>query len=143
MAERTTDTRWGRIREMLRRSRVLRMCGAHLRNRSLVLVHHVVEACNSVDYAHTERTPLPFLSGLVDDCIGKGLSLQHGGAVYNFTGPQAFGVADCGDSIYAMQTHVFENKELTMAQLKDALDHNFGCGCCETASDDEPGFTRL
>ncbi len=46
-------------------------------------------------------------------------------------------VADCGDSIYAMQTHVFENKELTMAQLKDALDHNFGCGCCETASDDE------
>ena len=100
-------------------------------------VHHVVEACNSVDYAHTERTPLPFLSGLVDDCIGKGLSLQHGGAVYNFTGPQAFGVADCGDSIYAMQTHVFENKELTMAQLKDALDHNFGCGCCETASDDE------
>ena len=79
-------------------------------------VHHVVEACNSVDYAHTERTPLPFLSGLVDDCIGKGLSLQHGGAVYNFTGPQAFGVADCGDSIYAMQTHVFENKELTMAQ---------------------------
>lgn len=100
-------------------------------------VYHVVEACNSVDYAHTERTPLPFLSGLVDDCIGKGRSLQDGGAVYNFTGPQAFGVADCGDSLYAVQTHVFDNKELTLAQLKDALDNNFGYECSSPDSNEE------
>ena len=86
----------------------------------------LAEADNCVDLAHMENMPLPFESALVDDCIKRGMSAQEGGAIYNFTGPQAFGVADNGDSFMAIQKHVFENKEITMAQLKDALDHNFG-----------------
>lgn len=97
-------------------------------------VYHLAEADNCVDYAHAERAPLPFLSALVDDCIGRGKSVQEGGAIYNFTGPQAFGVADAGDSLCAIKKHVFENKEITMAQLKEALDHNFGYDCQNTAS---------
>ncbi len=89
-------------------------------------VYHLVEADNAVDLAHMERDQLPFLSALVDDCIGRGMTVEEGGAIYNFTGPQAFGVVDAGDSAYAMQKHVFENKEITIAQLKDAIDHNFG-----------------
>ena len=89
-------------------------------------VHQLVEACNSVDIAHGERCPLPFLSALVDDCIGRGKSLQEGGAIYNFTGPQAFGVADTGDSVYAIQKQVFEDGKVTLAELKTALDANFG-----------------
>lgn len=89
-------------------------------------VHYLAEADNCVDIAHRERAPLPFLSALVDDCIGRGKSLQEGGAIYNFTGPQAFGVADTGDSVYAIQKHVFEEKNITMDQLKEALDANFG-----------------
>ncbi len=89
-------------------------------------VHKLVEACNSVDIAHGERCPLPFLSAMVDDCIGRGMSLQDGGAIYNFTGPQAFGVADSGDSVYAMQKHVFEDRKISMGELKNALDANFG-----------------
>ncbi len=92
-------------------------------------VYHLAEADNCVDFAHAERAPLPFLSALVDDCIGRGISVQEGGAIYNFTGPQAFGVADSGDSLCAIKKHVFENKEITMAQLKDALANNFGYGC--------------
>jgi formate C-acetyltransferase len=89
-------------------------------------VRQLVEACNSVDIAHAERCPLPFLSALVDDCIGRGKSLQDGGAIYNYTGPQAFGIADTGDSVYAMQKQVFEDRKLTMTELKGALDANFG-----------------
>lgn len=89
-------------------------------------VENLVEADNCVDYAHAERAPLPFLSALVDDCIGRGKSVQEGGAIYNFTGPQAFGVADTGDSVYAIQKHVFEDKTITMEQLKEALKSNFG-----------------
>lgn len=89
-------------------------------------VHQLVEACNSVDIAHAERCPLPFLSALVDDCIGRGKSLQDGGAIYNFTGPQAFGIADSGDSVYAIQKQVFEDKKITLHELKGALDANFG-----------------
>ncbi|OOM77614.1 glycyl radical protein [Clostridium sp. BL-8] len=103
-------------------------------------VYHLVEADNCVDYAHAERAPLPFLSALVDDCIGRGKSVQEGGAIYNFTGPQAFGVADTGDSVYAIQKHVFEDKDVSMQQLKEALNANFGhtVGCntntCPTSS---------
>ena len=35
-----------------------------------------------VDYAHAERAPLPFESALVDDCLGRGKSMQEGGAIY-------------------------------------------------------------
>ena len=96
-------------------------------------VYHLAEADNCVDFAHAERAPLPFLSALVDDCIGRGKSVQEGGAIYNFTGPQAFGVADSGDSICAIKKHVFENKEVTMEQLKEALANNFGYSCTACA----------
>lgn len=86
----------------------------------------LVEACNAVDLAHMERCPLPFESALVDDCIVRGLSAEEGGAVYNFSGPQAFGVADNGDSLMAIKKHVFEKQEVAMTDLIEALDHNFG-----------------
>jgi formate C-acetyltransferase len=89
-------------------------------------VQLLAEADNAVDYAHMERAPLPFESAMVDDCIGRGKSMQEGGAIYNFTGPQAFGVADNGDSFAAIQKHVFENHEVTMGELADAMKHNFG-----------------
>lgn len=89
-------------------------------------VHYLAEADNCVDIAHAERCPLPFLSALVDDCIGRGKSVAEGGAIYNFTGPQAFGVADSGDSMYAIQKNVFEDKSITLTELKKALDDNFG-----------------
>jgi formate C-acetyltransferase len=89
-------------------------------------VHHLAEACNSVDYAHAERGTLPFLSAMVEDCIRRGKPMQEGGAVYNFTGPQAFGVADTGDSVYAIQKNVFEDGKISLLQLKKALDANFG-----------------
>ena len=48
----------------------------------------LVNADNAIDMAHAERCPLPFLYGLIEDCIGRGKSVQEGGAVYNFTGPR-------------------------------------------------------
>ncbi len=86
----------------------------------------LVNADNAIDVAHGERCPLPFQSCMVEDCIGRGKSLQEGGAIYNFTGPQGFGVANMADSLYAVKKLVFDEKKITMAELKDALDHNFG-----------------
>ena len=88
----------------------------------------MVNADNAVDYAHKERAPLPFLSCMVEDCIGRGMSVQEGGAVYNFTGPQGFGIANVTDSLLAVRQLVFEEHKLTLAEYKDALEHNFGMG---------------
>jgi formate C-acetyltransferase len=80
---------------------------------------------NAVDIAHGQRTPLPFLSSMVADCIATGKSLQEGGAHYNFTGPQGVGVANVGDSLAAIKKLVFEEKALTLAELKKLLATNF------------------
>ena len=67
----------------------------------------LVNADNAIDVAHAERCPLPFLSCMVDDCLKRGKSVQEGGAVYNFTGPQGFGIANMADSLYAVSyTHL-------------------------------------
>lgn len=92
------------------------------------MISLLVNADNAIDVAHMERCPLPFESCMVDDCIKKGKSLQEGGAVYNFTGPQGFGIANVADSLSAVKKLVFEDKTVTMAELKEALDDNFGKG---------------
>ncbi len=88
----------------------------------------MVNADNAIDVAHMKRCPLPFLSSMIDDCIARGKSAQEGGAVYNFTGPQGFGIANMADSLYAIKKLVFEEKKFTLTELKDALDNNFGQG---------------
>lgn len=88
----------------------------------------LVNADNAIDMAHAERCPLPFLSSMVDDCMKRGKTVQEGGAVYNFTGPQGFGVANMADSLYAVKKLVFEEKRLTMKELKRALMTNYGKG---------------
>ena len=88
----------------------------------------MVNADNAIDVAHAERCPLPFQSSMIDDCIGRGKSLQEGGAIYNFTGPQGFGIANMTDSLYAIKKLVFEEKKLTLTQYKEALEDNFGKG---------------
>lgn len=86
----------------------------------------MVNADNAIDQAHAERCPLPFQSCMVEDCIGRGKSLQEGGAIYNFTGPQGFGIANMADALYAVKTLVFEEHSVTMEELKNALEHNYG-----------------
>ena len=81
----------------------------------------LVNADNAIDVAHAKRCPLPFLSCMVDDCIKKGRSVQEGGAVYNFTGPQGFGVANMADSLYAIKTLVYDEKKVTMADYKEEI----------------------
>ncbi|SHL30305.1 glycerol dehydratase, cobalamin-independent, large subunit [Anaerocolumna jejuensis DSM 15929] len=90
------------------------------------MIELLVNADNSIDLAHAERCPLPFLSSMVEDCIGRGKSVQEGGAVYNFTGPQGFGIANMTDSLIAVKKLVFEEKKLTLSEYKKALDSNFG-----------------
>ena len=92
------------------------------------MISLLVNADNAIDMAHAERCPLPFESCMVDDCIARGKSLQEGGAIYNFTGPQGFGVANMADALYAVKTLVFDEKKITLKELKDTLTMNYGKG---------------
>ena len=88
----------------------------------------MVNADNAIDVAHAERVPLPYESCMVDDCLSRGLSVQEGGAVYNFTGPQGFGIANMADSLYAIRKLVYEDKKVSMEEYKQALAWNYDKG---------------
>ena len=86
----------------------------------------MVNADNAIDLAHAERCPLPFQSCMVSDCMARGRSMQEGGAIYNFTGPQGFGIANVTDAMYAIKKLVFEDKKYTLSFFKEALENNYG-----------------
>ena len=88
----------------------------------------LVNADNAIDVAHAERCPLPFLSCMIDDCLKEGKPVQEGGAVYNFTGPQGFGIANMADGLFAIRKLVYEDKKVSMKELKEALAWNYDKG---------------
>ncbi len=98
------------------------------KKQSKYCIELMVNANNAIDVAHAKRCPLPYLSCMVDDCMKKGKTVQEGGAVYNFTGPQGFGVANMADSLYAIRQLVYKEKKISMKELKEALEWNYGEG---------------
>ena len=92
------------------------------------MIKLLVNSINAIDAAHAVRCPLPFQSSMVEDCIGRGKSLQEGGAIYNFTGPQGFGIANNTDGLVAIKKLVFEERRIGMLELREALRANYGYG---------------
>ncbi len=97
----------------------------------------LVNADNAIDEAHAALCPLPYLASMIEDCIKRGKTPEQGGAVYNFTGPQGFGIANVADALYAIRTLVFEQQKFTLAELRDAMAANFG----EVSEDDAEVLT--
>lgn len=70
--------------------------------------------------------PEPFLSCFCDDCIGRGLDINDGGAIYpNVHGFGIMGIGTVCDSLAAIEKVVFLDKKATLAELRDALNANF------------------
>jgi formate C-acetyltransferase len=90
------------------------------------MIRLMVNADNAIDVAHRVRSPLPYAATMVEDCIKRGKTMEEGGAIYNFTGPQGFGIANMTDALYAIKQLVFEKQLCTLADFKDAMAHNYG-----------------
>jgi len=84
------------------------------------------EELNVMLYVRRLRWTLPYLSSLIRDCVKRGLGHIEGGAISNQGGDTgAVGIANLGNSLAAIKKLVFEEKVITMAQLKHALETNF------------------
>lgn len=88
-------------------------------------VREMVAAINVIERTHSQYYPLPYFSLVIEDCLERGVDVTAGGARYNYTGPQAVGLGDVADSLAAIKKLVFEDRELSMEELIDALDSNF------------------
>ncbi len=80
---------------------------------------------NIIDMVHEELSPTPLTSMLVDDCVKNGKDVTSGGARYNWTGPLGVGIANTGDSLYAIKKVIYEDKLYTMDELICALEDNY------------------
>ncbi len=73
-----------------------------------------------------DQFPDPFLSALTRDCIARGLDINSGGAEFvPFHGVAVMGLATIADSLAAIKRLVFEEKALTLEELKQALAADF------------------
>ena len=73
-----------------------------------------------------EQYAQPFLSCFCQDCIGRGLDINDGGALYpSAHGVCGMGIATMADSLAAIEQVVFEQKKATLASLRDALKADF------------------
>lgn len=80
---------------------------------------------NLIDLVTEEGIADPFVSLLVEDCIGRGKTIKQGGAIYDYCGPLYVGIANVGNSLAAVKKLVFDDKVITGAQLKYALETNY------------------
>ncbi|MCL2560446.1 MAG: glycyl radical protein [Turicibacter sp.] len=86
---------------------------------------HSVIIENSCDLVLEQDVPDVLCSALTEDCIGRGLTLKEGGAVYDFISGLQVGIANLADSLAAIKKLVFEEERFTSVQLWDALNNNF------------------
>lgn len=85
-------------------------------------------SCSSAnDWQHMRGVsePHPLRSCLISGCLEKGRDYRNGGPVYNHGQILAEGIADTGDSLYAVKKLVFDEKKYTMTELIDALRADF------------------
>lgn len=88
--------------------------------------HQVINAA-VVDMIQREYTPHLFLSSLIEGCIESGKDMTWGGSLWGATPILHVGEATAANSLTAVKKVVFDEKIITMKELKQALDTDFSC----------------
>ena len=84
-----------------------------------------VEGDNVIDAMHARHTPMPFRSIFIQNCLERAKVVEEGGAKYNFTACNPVGLANAADSMMVVKKMVYEDKKLTLAQMRDVLLANY------------------
>ncbi len=88
-------------------------------------VRQSVIRANRGEVVKQQMTPRPMMSALTRGCAEKAMDFTEGGALYNMSGFQAFGIGTCADSLAAIRKFVFEEKQLSLGELVDILRSNW------------------
>jgi len=89
------------------------------------LVDVKIKGNQIVERLYAQLMPAPYLSILVNDCIAKGKDYNDGGPRYNTTYIMGVAPGSSTDILSALKYHVFEQKNVEMGELLDALANNF------------------
>ena len=82
---------------------------------------------NTIDQVWEEylEEPMAAIFGCPTTTIPRGKPIKQGGAKYDLTGQQTIGTANVANSLYVIKKLIFEDKAITGAQLKHALETNW------------------
>lgn len=69
--------------------------------------------------------PSPFESICVTGCVNSGLTVEEGGAIFNLFGVNILGLGTLIDSLLSIKKLIFEDREFTMAQMREQLEKDF------------------
>jgi formate C-acetyltransferase len=80
---------------------------------------------NQIERFYAVDSPAPFLSVVIHDCIARGRDYYDGGPRYNTNYIQCCGIGTVTDSLSAVNTHVYQDRSVSMERLLKALAANF------------------
>jgi len=91
-------------------------------DRNVALGRHFAMVGNGII---ADNVPSPFRCALIDGCLERGKTENEGGPRYNMSMFISTAGIDAINSLAAVKKLVFEDKKITMKELKDALAANF------------------
>jgi pyruvate formate-lyase/glycerol dehydratase family glycyl radical enzyme len=84
-----------------------------------------VESDAVCDRSLKEHDADPFASSMVSRCLEAGKTLKQGGAEYDFVSHSTVGPNTVADSLAAVKKLVFDDRAVSLAELRHALDANW------------------
>lgn len=84
-----------------------------------------LESASKADEIRAKYEPTPYLSSLIEGCAEKGKDARNGGPIYNFITVEGVGLATAADSLAAVKKFVYDDKQITMGELIEAIKDNF------------------
>lgn len=84
-----------------------------------------LESASKADEIRAKYEPTPYLSSLIEGCAEKGKDVRNGGPIYNFITVEGVGLATAADSLAAVKKFVYDDKQITMEELIEAIKDNF------------------
>ncbi|HVN72838.1 MAG TPA: pyruvate formate lyase family protein, partial [Desulfomonilia bacterium] len=88
-------------------------------------VDDMVKVIGWMEEVYRDIRPTPVNSILTDGCLDSGKDVTWGGGLYDFTSVQAAGLADAGDSLYALKKIVFDEKRFSLEEFVRILRENY------------------
>lgn len=89
------------------------------------LLLRLIEVNNLADQGRARWEPVPYMSGVIGGCLESGKDSAAGGARHNYLTVEGIALATAADSLAAIEKLVFEQKLVSMAELRQALLANY------------------
>lgn len=84
-----------------------------------------MEKISLTEREYMKMNPSPFLSATFEECVRDGRDVYEGGAKYNNSSIVIFAMADAVDSLTVIKKLVYEEKRVTLHELREILKNNW------------------